>query len=114
MGIECIYYIIFSNLYNHIRSSFVVAEIKFGINTLLPIKSLKTSFETALEKAGIKKRVRLYDMRHMYGTSMAMNKTEIFAIQILMGHSDLDNNLPGPLFLVMKKNEKNIYEKHTK
>jgi integrase len=54
-----------------------------------PIKRLQKSFNTALKKAGIKKRVRLYDLRHMYGTLMAKNKADIFALQKLMGHADI-------------------------
>ncbi len=54
-----------------------------------PVKRLQSSFETALKRAGIKKRVRLYDLRHMYGTLMAKNKADIFALQKLMGHSDI-------------------------
>jgi integrase len=54
-----------------------------------PVKKLRRSFSTALRKAGINKKVRLYDIRHMYGTFMAKNKADIFAIQQLMGHSDI-------------------------
>ena len=53
------------------------------------LKSLRRSFVAALRKAGIKKKVRLYDIRHMYGTFMARNKADLFAIQQLMGHSDI-------------------------
>ena len=55
-----------------------------------PIKRLQKSFETALKKAGVKKRVRLYDLRHMYGTFMAKNKADLFALQKLMGHADIE------------------------
>jgi integrase len=54
-----------------------------------PIKKLRRSFATALRKAGIKKKVRLYDVRHMYGTFMARNKADVFAVQELMGHSHI-------------------------
>ena len=54
-----------------------------------PVKKLRRSFVTALRKAVIRKRVRLYDIRHMYGTFMARNIADIFAIQELMGHSDI-------------------------
>jgi integrase len=55
-----------------------------------PIKTLGKSLKTAPKKAGIKKKVRLYDIRHLYGTLMAKNKADIFAIKILMGHSDIE------------------------
>jgi len=51
-----------------------------------PIGSIKTSFKTALKRANIKKKVRLYDIRHMYGTYIAKNGGDIFALQKLMGH----------------------------
>jgi len=54
-----------------------------------PIKSLKRSLKSALKRAGIEKRVRLYDIRHMYGTYMAKNGADIFAIQSLMGHNSI-------------------------
>jgi integrase len=54
-----------------------------------PLKQLRRSLKTALEKAGIKKKVRPYDIRHMYGTFMAKNGADIFAIKRLMGHSSL-------------------------
>ena len=55
-----------------------------------PLNKLRRSFRTALKKAGITKKVRPYDIRHMYGTFMAQNKADLFAIQQLMGHSNLD------------------------
>jgi integrase len=54
-----------------------------------PLTTIKTSFKMALKKAGIKKKVRPYDLRHMYGTYMAKGGGDIFAIQKLMGHSSL-------------------------
>lgn len=54
-----------------------------------PLNSLRWSLKTALKRAGIKKKVRPYDIRHMYGTYMAKNGADIFAIQILMGHSSI-------------------------
>ena len=54
-----------------------------------PIKQLRRSLGTALTKAGIKKKVRPYDIRHMYGTYMAKNGADIFAIKRLMGHSSI-------------------------
>jgi integrase len=54
-----------------------------------PLKQLRRSFKTALAKAGINKRVRLYDIRHMYGTLMVKNGGDIFAVKRLMGHSSI-------------------------
>jgi len=55
-----------------------------------PLKKLRRSFKTALKNTGIEKKVRLYDIRHMYGTFMVQNKADLFAIQNLMGHSDIE------------------------
>ncbi len=55
----------------------------------IPLKQLWRSLKTALEKAGIKKKVRPYDIRHMYGTFMAKNGADIFAIKRLIGHSSI-------------------------
>ena len=54
-----------------------------------PLKRIIRSFKTALAKAGIKKSVRLYDIRHMYGTLMVKNGGDIFAVRRLMGHSTI-------------------------
>ena len=90
MGIEFIHNIVFSYCYNHIRSSFVVAvSNKRDILEHLTEKGLYpySKFYLKRIKAGIKRRVRLYNMRDMHATYMAMNKADIFAIQIHMGHS---------------------------
>jgi integrase len=55
-----------------------------------PVKSIKRSFKTALKRAGIEKKVRLYDIRHMYCTMMARNGMNIFDLMDVMGHSNLD------------------------
>ncbi len=55
-----------------------------------PVKRINKSLSTALKKAGIKKKVRPYDIRHLYGTLMAKNKVDIFAIQQLMGHGGIE------------------------
>jgi len=54
-----------------------------------PLTRIKRSFKMALKRAGIEKKVRPYDLRHMYGTYMAKGGGDIFAIQKLMGHSSI-------------------------
>jgi site-specific recombinase XerD len=53
------------------------------------LQKRRSDLRTALKRAGIKKKVRPYDIRHMYGTYMAKNGADIFAIQCLMGHSSI-------------------------
>jgi integrase len=53
-----------------------------------PMKRMQRSFATALKNAGIKRRVRPYDIRHMYGTFMAKHNADVFVLQKLMGHAD--------------------------
>lgn len=52
-----------------------------------PITRFKTSFNMALKRAGIEKKVRPYDLRHMYGTYLAKGGGDALAIRDLMGHS---------------------------
>jgi len=52
------------------------------------IKSIRRSFREALRKAGITKKVRPYDLRHMFGTYLARYLADMVSIQSLMGHAD--------------------------
>ena len=51
------------------------------------IKSLKGSFRTASELAGIKYPVRLYDLRHLFATTLLSNNADLAAVSKLMGHA---------------------------
>jgi integrase len=51
------------------------------------IKSLKGSFRTASEHAGIKYPVRLYDLRHLFATTLLSNSADLAAVSKLMGHA---------------------------
>jgi len=54
-----------------------------------PVKELKRSLKTALKRSGIKKKMRFYDVRHMYGTKLAENGVDAFTIMVLMGHTEI-------------------------
>jgi integrase len=54
-----------------------------------PVKGLKRSLKTALKRSGITKKVRLYDIRHLYGTTLAENGIDAFTIMALMGHTEI-------------------------
>lgn len=51
------------------------------------IKQCRKSFKTALEKAGIEYPVRLYDIRHLFATTMLANGGDLKAVSKLLGHS---------------------------
>ena len=73
-----------------LRSQFEHAQSDYIVDYKgQPISKLRRSWKTALTKAGIRKKVRLYDIRHMYGTFMAQNGADVFAIQSLMGHTSI-------------------------
>lgn len=51
------------------------------------IKQCRKSFKTALEKAGIDYPVRLYDIRHLFASTMLANGGDLKAVSKLLGHS---------------------------
>jgi len=54
-----------------------------------PVKSLRRSFKTACEKAGIGYPVRFYDVRHLFCTTLLNNGADLAAVSKLMGHSTI-------------------------
>lgn len=52
-----------------------------------PLTTIRRSFNTACEKAGIKVDVRMYDLRHLFATTMLANGADLAAVSKLMGHS---------------------------
>lgn len=52
-----------------------------------PISNLRKGFRNACKNAGITYPVRLYDMRHMFATTMLANGADLAAVSKLMGHS---------------------------
>jgi len=51
-----------------------------------PVKSLKRSWATAKKKAGITKRLRLYDLRHAFATYLLAHGADLKAVSDMMGH----------------------------
>lgn len=58
-----------------------------------PLKTVKTAWRTAKQKAGITKRIRLYDIRHLYATLMLMAGGDIKGVSNLLGHSSIQMTL---------------------
>lgn len=52
-----------------------------------PIKSIKTAWQSALKRAGITRRIRPYDQRHMFGSECVAAGIDIGTVARLMGHS---------------------------
>lgn len=51
------------------------------------VDSVRKSFNTACELAGIKYPVRMYDIRHLFATTLLSNNADLAAVSKLMGHA---------------------------
>jgi integrase len=51
------------------------------------IGSMKMSFKRACKRAGINYRVRMYDIRHLFATTLLSKGADLAAVSKLMGHS---------------------------
>lgn len=60
--------------------------IHYGKNKS-PVKSLKKSFATAKKKAGVTRRLRMYDFRHCFASLLLKNSADLKATSELLGHS---------------------------
>ncbi len=52
-----------------------------------PVKTIRHSFNKACARAGITVDVRMYDLRHLFATTMLANGADLAAVSKLMGHS---------------------------
>lgn len=52
-----------------------------------PVTTIRKSFNTACEAAGIEYPVRMYDLRHLFATTMLTNNADLAAVSKLMGHA---------------------------
>ncbi len=51
------------------------------------VTTIRKSFKTACELAGIEYPIRMYDLRHLFATTMLTNNADLAAVSKLMGHS---------------------------
>ncbi len=58
-----------------------------------PVKSLKRTWGSTPKKAGISRRIRLYDIRHYYATVLLRSGADLKAVSSLMGHASPDMTL---------------------
>jgi len=58
-----------------------------------PVKTLNRSFNTAKRKAGITRRLRLYDFRHSFATALLSEKEDPKLVADLIGHSRVETTL---------------------
>ncbi|MFC1880802.1 tyrosine-type recombinase/integrase, partial [Thermodesulfobacteriota bacterium] len=54
------------------------------------VKSVRTSYATAKRKAGITRRLRLYDFRHAFATALLSGGADLKSTSELIGHSRTD------------------------
>ena len=52
-----------------------------------PVTTIRKGFGNACEQAGITVDVRMYDLRHLFATTMLANGADLAAVSKLMGHS---------------------------
>lgn len=54
-----------------------------------PVERMNKAYQAAVERAGIKIPTRMYDLRHLYATTMLTNGADLAAVSKLMGHSTI-------------------------
>ena len=68
------------------------ADLSEGINHIInymgkPVASIKRAWANTLQKAGITRRIRPYDLRHAFATELIAQGVDIGTVAKLMGHS---------------------------
>ncbi len=58
-----------------------------------PVKSVRRAFEAAKRRAGITRRLRLYDLRHAFVTSLLAGDADLKATSQVVGHADVRTTL---------------------
>jgi len=69
-----------------------------------PVKSLRRSFRTACDRAGIDFPVRFYDLRHLFCSTLLSNGADLAAVSKIMGHAALSTTTDN--YYHLQKGEK--------
>ena len=72
-----------------------------------PIKDLKTSWATACKNAKVSG-VRLYDIRHLYATSMLARGADLAAVSALLGHKHISTTQSTYYHLLSNEKERAV------
>ncbi|HEU18600.1 MAG TPA: hypothetical protein ENO00_04345 [Deltaproteobacteria bacterium] len=81
--------------------------ITYGDN---PVKSMKKTWKTAKEDAGIDRRIHIYDIRHFYITYAPANGAGIMDLVNCVGHTTPSMILKVYAYLVEEMNSKQAFE----
>ena len=54
-----------------------------------PVERMNKAYQAAVQRAGITVPTRMYDLRHLYATTMLTNGADLAAVSKLMGHSTI-------------------------
>ena len=76
----------------NVFKEWMLRDVKAGIEYIIhynghPIKSIQTSWENTLKRAGITRRIRPYDLRHAFATDAIAAGADVGTVARLMGHS---------------------------
>lgn len=58
-----------------------------------PLKKIRKAFQNAVKKAGITYPVRMYDVRHLFATTLLDRGTPVSSVSLMMGHSRMSTTV---------------------
>jgi len=62
-------------------------------DSMRPLGSLQKQHEAAMKRAGIQPKFRIYDLRHTFGSRLAMAGVDLATLRELMGHSHISTTM---------------------